>query len=387
MNRDVCSADIKSVEPRKITPSQTKNGSQYFRKRRIRLQSLCGRRQLNKWRFRETPYKFTILKAASRNQQSTIKASPALTPLTFEPIFMERIWGGRRLESEFGKKLPPQKVIGESWEIVDRPEAQSIVRNGPLHGKTLHELWTQHRDEIFGEVPDAPRFPLLLKLLDAHDKLSLQVHPPEEVASRLGGEPKNEFWYVAAAVPGAELYLGFREPITRDQLEKALRDGTAADYVHKIRVKSGDAVFLPSGRLHALGGGNLIIEIQQNSDTTYRVFDWNRVDDTGKQRQLHIDQALQCIDFGDVRPPLLQAKGELLLRNDLFEIQKWNLDSSRVIASRGLFAIVCCLTGSLQCADVDLKPGGFLLVPASLPNGRLEPQRKETSLLRITIPM
>ena len=307
-------------------------------------------------------------------------------PLLFEPIFMERIWGGQRLESEFGKKLPAQKRIGESWEIVDRPEAQSVVVNGPLRGKTLHDLWTQDRSEIFGNLPDASRFPLLVKLLDAHEKLSLQVHPPGKVASKSGGEPKTEFWYVAAADPGAELYLGFRDSITRDQFEKALRDGTAADHVHKIRVKSGDAVFLPAGRLHALGAGNLLIEIQQNSDTTYRVFDWNRVDDMGKQRQLHVDQALQCIDFNDVRSRLLQPEGELLLRDNLFEIQKWNLDSPREIAPLGQFAIACCLTGSLRCADVDLTRGEFFLVPAELDDRQLKPISEGTSLLHITIP-
>jgi mannose-6-phosphate isomerase len=299
---------------------------------------------------------------------------------------MERIWGGRRLESEFGKTLPAQKLIGESWEIVDRPEAQSIVRNGPLRGKTLHELWTQRQHEVFGNIPDAPRFPLLLKLLDAHQKLSLQVHPPETAAKSLEGEPKTEFWYVAAAEPGAEFYLGFRESITRDQLENALRDGTAADHVHKIRVRSGDAVFLPAGRLHALGAGNLLIEIQQNSDTTYRVFDWNRVDDQGKQRQLHIDQALQCIDFNDVRPRLLLPEGELLLHHNLFEIQKWNLDSPREVAPRGQFAITCCLTGSIHCAGVDLKPGEFFLIPAQLQDRQLHPQAERTTLLRVTIP-
>jgi mannose-6-phosphate isomerase len=315
-----------------------------------------------------------------------MKAIATLTPLTFEPIFVERVWGGWRLESEFGKKLPLQKPVGESWEIVDRPEAQSIVRNGPMRGKTLHELWTHHRDEIFGDVPDSPRFPLLLKLLDAHQKLSLQVHPPREIASRLGGEPKTEFWYIAATEPGAELYLGFREAITREQFEKALRDGTAADHVHKIRVKAGDAAFLPAGRLHAVGAGILLIEIQQNSDTTYRVFDWNRLDDKGKPRQLHIDQALQSVDFDDVRPRLLHPEGELLLRDDLFEIQKWNLDSSREIVARGRFAIACCLTGSLRCADVDLAPGEFFLVPAQLEHRQLHPRTKETTLLRITIP-
>ena len=315
-----------------------------------------------------------------------MKANPARTPLTFEAIFVERMWGGRRLESEFGKKLPPQRPIGESWEIVDRPEAQSVVRNGPLRGKTLHELWTQYREEIFGDVPDSPRFPLLLKLLDAHEKLSLQVHPPAKFAEILGGEPKTEFWYVAAADPCAEVYLGFGESITRDQFEKALRDGTAADHVYKIRVKTGDAAFLPAGRLHALGAGNLLIEIQQNSDTTYRVFDWNRVDDAGKQRQLHIDQALQCIDFSDVRPRLVQPEGELLLRHNLFEIRKWDLHSPREIASRGEFAIVCCLTGSARCAGVGLGPGEFFLIPASLRDRLLKPIRNGTSLLLITIP-
>src|SRR5213592_2493977 len=124
-------------------------------------------------------------------------------PLTFEPIFMKRIWGGRWLETRFGKRLPAGMRVGESWEIVDRPEAQSIVRNGPLRGKTLHELWTQDRQSIFGDVPDATHFPLLVKILDARAKLSLQVHPPEKVAERLGGEPKTEFWYVAAADPSA----------------------------------------------------------------------------------------------------------------------------------------------------------------------------------------
>jgi len=308
------------------------------------------------------------------------------TPLTFEPIFMERMWGGRRLESEFGKKLPPQRPIGESWEIVDRPEAQSIVREGLLRGKTLHELWSQYRDEIFGESPDSSRFPLLLKLLDAHDKLSLQVHPPEKLADRLGGEPKTEFWYIAAADPGAELYLGFRESITRDQFEKALRDGTAADYVHKIRVRPGDAVFLPAGRCHAVGAGILLIEVQQNSDTTYRVFDWNRVDDKGKERQLHVDQALQCIDFDDVAPKLVEPQGELLLRNELFEVQKWNLTASREISSQRQFAIVCCLSGAIRCGDADLSPGGSFLVPAALSDQPLQPLREETNLLRITIP-
>lgn len=308
-------------------------------------------------------------------------------PLSFEPIFMERIWGGRKLAELFGKNLPPNKPIGESWEIVDRPEAQSVVTSGPLKGKTLHELWSQHRKEIFGDLPDSPRFPLLIKLLDAQEKLSLQVHPPEKIAAKLGGEQKTECWYVAHAESGAELFVGFRKQITRAEFQKSLRAGSAADEVHTIKVKAGDAMFLPSGRFHAVGADNVLVEIQQNSDTTYRVFDWNRVDQqTGKLRQLHVDQALESIDFSDIAPKLIEPKGELLVKHELFELQKWNLDSPREVTPRGEFAIVCCLAGSLSCNDVDLRPGEFFLAPATLQDRQLHARAERTTLLRVTIP-
>jgi mannose-6-phosphate isomerase len=300
---------------------------------------------------------------------------------------MERIWGGRKLAELFGKDLPANTRIGESWEIVDRPDAQSVVARGPLKDKTLNELWIYDRPLIFGEVSDAPRFPLLIKLLDAHENLSLQVHPPENVASKLGGEPKSEFWYVAAADAGAELFLGFGEPITRDRFEEKLGDGTVIDYVQKIAVRTGDAVFLPAGRVHAVGAGNLLIEVQQNSDTTYRVFDWNRIDPiTGKPRELHVEEALQCIDFGDVQPKLIESEGELLISHSLFEIRKWNLDEAREAVPLGQFAIVCCLTGNLSCANAKLAPGEFFLIPAHLEHRQLKPLAPDTSLLRVTMP-
>jgi mannose-6-phosphate isomerase len=329
------------------------------------------------------PTKSANLKSAIHNLKSELGS-----PLAFEPIFMERMWGGRRLESEFQKKLPPHKRIGESWEIVDRVDAQSVVSSGPMRGKTLHELWTQHRWEVFGEVPETPRFPLLIKILDAQEKLSLQVHPPGNVASRLGGEPKSEFWYVVAADPGAELFVGFREPITRDRFEKGLREGTVIDHVHRIAVQAGDAVFLPAGRVHAIGAGNLLIEIQQNSDTTYRAFDWNRTDPaTGTKRDLHVEQAIQCIDFEDVQPRLIEAEGELLISNSLFEIRKWNLDDARESAPLGQFAIACCLTGNLSCGKAKLALGEFFLIPAHSQERQLNPLAPDTSLLRITIPV
>ena len=204
---------------------------------------------------------------------------------------------------------------------------------------------------------------------------------------KLGAEPKTECWYVAAAEPNAELFVGFKRSISRAEFETALRSGSAADAVHTIKVKQGDAVFLPAGRFHGIGGGNVLVEIQQNSDTTYRLFDWDRIDQaTGKPRPLHVDQALDCIDFDDVAPKLIEPKGELLVRDKLFEIQKWNLDSPREVTRPGQFAIVCCLGGALRCADVDLRPGEFFLVPASLQDRQLHPRADGTTLLRITIP-
>ena len=299
---------------------------------------------------------------------------------------MERIWGGRRLEAEFGKKLPSNKRIGESWEIVDREEAQSVVSNGPLKGRTLHQLWTEHREEIFGSVAVSPRFPLLIKLLDAEEKLSLQVHPPPDVAERLESEPKTEFWYVARADPGAELYVGLRRKISPADFRRSLGAGETANHLHVIKVKPGDGMFLPSGRFHAIGGGNLLVEVQQNSDTTYRVFDWNRVDDSGKPRQLHIEEALASINFDDVAPELVRPEGELLIHHELFEVQKWELKAVREIGQRGQFAVVCCLTGGVSCAGVTIGPGEFMLVPASLMDRLVDPLTSGTSILRITIP-
>lgn len=299
---------------------------------------------------------------------------------------MERIWGGRRLESHFDKRLPDDAHIGEAWEIADRAEAQSVVRHGPLRDQTLHQLWMQDRPSIFGDVPDSPRFPLLVKLLDAHDKLSLQVHPPAEVAGSLGGEPKTEFWYIAAAQTGAKIYAGLRESVSPDNFASAVRNRKIESLTHALPVKAGDAMFLPAGRFHAIGGGIVLVEVQQNSDTTYRVFDWNRTDESGSPRHLHVDQALRCIDFDDVQPQLVRPEGERLVRCEHFEIQKWNLDGAREVAPQGEFAIIGCLTGGVRSVDVDLRPGEFALVPACVQDRQLHPRAHDTSLLRVTIP-
>ena len=307
-------------------------------------------------------------------------------PLVFQPIFMERVWGGRRLESLYGKRLPPGVRVGESWEIVDRPEAQSVVHDGPFRGRTLHELWTKHRKEVFGDAPNTPRFPILAKLLDAQENLSLQVHPPAVIARELGGEPKSEFWYIADTAPKTEIFAGLKKSSTRSAFIKAVKQGKADSHAHQILVAPGDAIFLPSGRLHAVGAGNLIVEIQQNSDTTYRVYDWDRVKKGGRARKMHIAEALQCIDFTDWEPSLLKQEGELLVRYSFFAIEKWLLSKEREIAPSGSFAIIVCLTGALECAGVAFRPGDFFFVPALLEDRVLRPKDENVSLLRVTVP-
>lgn len=307
-------------------------------------------------------------------------------PLTFEPIFVERVWGGRTLETLFAKKLPPQKRIGESWEIVDRPEAQSMVQAGPYRGRSLHDLWINERLAIFGKIFDAPRFPLLIKLLDCYEKLSLQVHPPPHAAAVLGGESKTEFWYIVQAEPEAELYLGLRSPVTATEFRTALSNGTAADLVERIPVKAGDSFFIPSGRLHAIGGGNVIVEVQQNSDTTYRVFDWNRVDEKGAPRELHVAEAIQCINFNDCGSGRTNADGESLVQDKLFAVDRWLLNRPRELASPDHFAIALCLRGRLQCEDYAFSAGDFFMLPAAAESRTVIPLQEQTSLLRITIP-
>lgn len=341
--------------------------------------------------FAAPPLFFTIEPATAGRLWSARSTfdMPALKlthPITFQPIFMERVWGGRRLESLFGKRLPPAVLIGESWEIVDRPEAQSVVHEGPLRGKTLHQLWTKHRQQIFGNVPDSSGFPLLIKLLDAQQKLSVQVHPPATVAKELGGEPKTEFWYIADAGPGAELFVGLKKDATRNGFEKALKKGNAQELLHRISTKAGDSMFLPSGRVHAIGEGNVMVEIQQNSDTTYRVFDWNRPSEGKKPRELHIEQSMKSIDFEDYEPRLVEPSDDVLIKNPLFEVQKWEFDSAREGAPLGKFAIFTCLSGEVECSGQQFKPGDFFLLPAQLAQRELKPCAKSATVLRTMIP-
>jgi mannose-6-phosphate isomerase len=307
-------------------------------------------------------------------------------PITFQPLYMTRVWGGRSLETVYQRTLPDDQPYGESWEISDRPDEQSVVTAGPYAGQTLHQLWTDHREEIFGPGLTGDRFPLLIKILDAQDELSIQVHPPAEIAPALGGEPKTEMWFVADAKPEAKLYVGFKEGVTRDQFEQALSDGSVADKVHAISPKAGESIFIPSGRLHAIGAGLVIYEIQQNSDTTYRVFDWNRVGLDGTPRDLHITESMKSIDFEDFEPGMDTPEGNTLATCPLFTVDQIALPDGAAIGNpqSERFSILTVVSGALVARDGRrFAAGEFILLPRG---GNQLTAEGKSSVLQTTIP-
>lgn len=293
--------------------------------------------------------------------------------LRFDPIYQNRVWGGRALEEELGRVLPdPSIPFGESWDLVDRPEACSVVNQGAFLGKTLHDLWSLHRHAVFGAALMAhpsPRFPILIKVLDAREDLSIQVHPPVKAAAQLGGDPKSEVWFVAGAKPDARLYAGLRNGVTREQFESALEDGSVANLVHPIPVQSGDFLSIPSGRVHAIGAGILIFEVQQNSDTTYRVFDWNRVGLDGKPRQLHLTESIQSIRFDDFEPSLSHPGPDGLIEDGEFfrmHLRKGSSAESHSVGQVGEMRIIMVTAGMIRdTSTTPLCRGDLAIVPAS----------------------
>ncbi|MEX0330309.1 MAG: type I phosphomannose isomerase catalytic subunit [Puniceicoccaceae bacterium] len=244
----------------------------------------------------------------------------------FQPIYQERVWGGRGLSTSLGRDLPEGKVIGESWELVDRPEADSPQGNG---GSSLGEIRKAQPEALMGPGwPAEMPFPILVKWLDCQERLSLQVHPPAAVAPGLNGEPKTENWYIAEAAPDAALLAGLKPGVTREQFRQALENEELEELVCRLSVRPGDSLFVQSGRIHAIDAGNLILEIQQNSDTTYRVYDWGRVGLDGQPRQLHIEESLVSIDFDDAEPDLLHPEGPETVLADCQEFRLRHLKLS-----------------------------------------------------------
>lgn len=311
-----------------------------------------------------------------------------MDPITFTPLYMQRVWGGRELERVYGRQLPDKtQPYGESWEIVDRENEQSIVDSGPYAGKSLHKLWTKHREEIFGKGYDHhPRFPILIKILDARDDLSIQVHPPVALAAFLNGEPKTEMWFIADCDPNAKLYVGLKHGITREAFERAIENGTVAECVHAISPSPGESIFIASGRLHAIGAGFLIHEIQQNSDTTYRVFDWNRLGLDGKPRELHVKESLASIDFNDLEPAMDHPHGETLAACEYFKTDRKLLNAGDSLNNPDAekFSIISVVDGALNSANGrHFTKGQFILMPRG--SSQLSAEENST-ILQITLP-
>lgn len=306
-----------------------------------------------------------------------------LYPLLFEPVLKDYIWGGRTLE-KLGRALPPQGPVAESWEIAGHDDGTTVVSNGRFAGQSLTGVQEQLGLDLIGRnnawALERDKFPLLIKLLDASRPLSVQVHPEDDYALAHEGNElgKTEMWVVLDAEPGAELILGVQEGTTRELFGQAIADGALEPYMHRVTVQAGDHICVPAGTLHAIMGGILIAEIQQNSNTTYRVYDWNRVGADGKPRPLHIDKSLDVINFEQVEPSLHPptligekdgVRRERLCANQYFVTERVFLEEGATFTGENdgrSLEIWGVLQGEAEINEVGLKAIQFCLLPAAL---------------------
>ena len=292
-------------------------------------------------------------------------------PFKFEPIYKQRIWGGQKLREFFDKNIPPLAKIGESWELADLPSDKSVIANGRLTGQTLNSALAKYPKEITGDEDFSGPFPLLIKFLDAEDILSVQVHPDLQTCQRTGeGEPKTECWYIISADSGAVIYKGLKKDVSKEDFAEAIKQGHVAEMLEKVSVEAGQCHFLPAGTTHSIGAGLLIAEIQTPSDTTYRVFDWNRVDEAGKPRPLHIKQALESIHFDASGDNLSVTTIGRLVDCEYFKVDKGHQSKDcEMLLSPGKMKTLIILAGfgtilGTEGIVVEFKAGDTLLVPA-----------------------
>ena len=331
-----------------------------------------------------------------------------LYPLKFTPIYQERMWGGSLMTEVLKRNVPAGKdPIGESWELVDRDGEVSVLENGPMAGATLHELLQNYGKALLGsKAPDTERFPLLVKVIDAGDRLSLQVHPDENACREIGNgaEPKTEMWYIMAARKDAKILAGLQGRATKQQLVAQMASPAVEELLQVYSSQPGDAYFITSGTLHAIGGGNLILEIQQNSDTTYRVSDWGRVDSSGKSRELHVDVGIKSINFMNRTSPRVAGVSgtagynrrydvvttcPFFTVNDLRLISTWNDDT----VNSGSFHLISAVNGPVtvgkseeEARQVRLEAGESCLVPACFGKYEVTPLNPgETTVIKTTL--
>ncbi|MCC6145080.1 MAG: class I mannose-6-phosphate isomerase [Candidatus Hydrogenedentes bacterium] len=311
-------------------------------------------------------------------------------PLRLEPAFFPKLWGGHRIRQLYYPTAPEAEAIGEAWLVADHPNHESVITDGPHGGQTLRQLLNHFPEAMLGSharLTVHGRFPLLLKILDAAEPLSVQVHPDDDAAARLG-EPdvgKTEMWHVLHADPGAELICGLRPGLSRESLAEVAEEGAIEKHLYSFTAEAGTTVFVPAGTVHAIGGGLVLAEIQQNSDITYRIYDWSRVDDAGRPRDLHLDKSAEVADFsgghGGPAQPLSYSvsEGEVAVLGACryFAGERIRVSGVFTRETRGCsFHILLVVQGTMTvragegCAV--LAPGQCALVPGACPCFSLE---------------
>jgi len=323
--------------------------------------------------------------------------SADLYPLLLTPVYQDYIWGGTRIARVFARDR--RGPCAESWEISDRPEGMSVVRNGPLEGTALHDLFESAGPDLAGAACRTRVFPLLIKIIDASKRLSVQVHPDEAAARRHGGEPKTEMWYVLDAPADGRLFAGLKPGTDRSAFQDALAAGSVEDLLCPVAVRAGEALFVPGGRVHCIGEGYLLLEIQQNSNTTYRVYDWGRVGTDGKPRALHVEQALRAINWNDpcpaaIRPEEGESSGANPVRRIVhcpyFHVDRIDLVGPESVSNDGrsfhaLFAATGAMTVTGAGADLNVRTGDSCLVPAALADYGLTPAHGGATVIRVSL--
>lgn len=326
-----------------------------------------------------------------------------MKPLVFKPVLKQIRWGGRRLGTVLGKPIGTADDYAESWEVCDHAEGQSVVADGEYAGWTLRELMQKKGAELLGETTGRTQFPLLIKYLDCHDRLSVQVHPDDQLAKQFNPTEngKTEAWVVLQAEPGSVIFAGFRTGITAADVQAALQSGDLEAVLHRIEPQPGDCYFIPAGTVHALGEGVLIAEVQQASDLTFRLHDWGRLDREGKSRPLHLDESFACLTFPQppvqaITPRTLQetaaGQRELLVECDYFRLirYRWNsLSQPWTLPSQNCCRILMGLAGkgTVHCAGetFPLPLGQTLLLPATSPVIELQPDSTAVDYWQILV--
>ena len=325
--------------------------------------------------------------------------SDDLHPLVFKPLYTHQSWGGTRIASLY-RRAATGDICAESWEIADREPDMSVVAGGPLRDESLNSLYRRMGHRLTGIAGGAKSFPLLIKIIDARERLSLQVHPDDESAKLTGGEPKTEMWYALRTEPGAYVYLGTQPGVDAREFAKALRERRVAEVLQRFPVKAGDVVFVPGGRVHAIGEGCLFLEVQQNSDTTYRLCDWDRVGPGQKRRPLHIRKAMKVIRWDDhaptfVRPRTLENSKDVLREELLtcpyFRMERLALNASHAFRNPGKsFHALFISQGAVDVigggVTQSLHAGTSCLLPAALRAYASAPRARPCEVLRISVP-